>query len=396
MDNPKTQGPVSQPREAIFPSFFMGGFDGSTQIDRSGHRRDWVMLTQHDTQYCQDYQLAEQAGLKVIREELRWYLIEKDGHYDFSSIEPMILAAEELDLTQIICPFHYGTPEGLSPLDADFIPRFRDYCAAFAAWRKERASTQRWYAVINEPSMYTYAAASAAWFYPFESHKEAEFKQMLVMACIAATDAIRSEDPQARFIAIDPVIHFVPPQNTPEEKQGLPSAMNAGQYEFWDMLMGRQKPELGGGPEYMDAIGINHYPFSQREVGGERDVELSLSDPRRRPFSEILKEVDQRYRKPVVMTECSAVGDMRPAWIRSVVDECLSALRQGVDLQGICIFPLVDMQTWHGGVVGDWGQLGLWDIQPEGALLKRILNEPYYRALEQARQAAEASGLLPA
>jgi hypothetical protein len=159
------------------------------------------------------------------------------------------------------------------------------------------------------------------------------------------------------------------------------------------MALGRRNPELGGREDTVDVIGVNCYPDGQRELVTHKP--LPLDDPRRRPFREILNEVWMRYQRPIIIAETSARGDDRPLWLRYVVDECLAALEMGVDLQGICCFPVVDMREWHAGQIGPWGRLGLWDVHEDGAIIHRVPNAANLRALAEAQRRLAASGLLP-
>jgi hypothetical protein len=371
------------PRQALFPSFFMGGFECATHIDTSRRRQDFVLLTQHEQQFKEDYERAWAAGIRCVREGLRWYLCDRGGRYDFSSIAPMVETAEEMGLKQINCLFHYGYPEDLDPLRASFIARFRDFAAAFAEWRMQRVSGPRWYGSINEPSMFAHAAGEAGWFAPFLKDKARELKIALAKAAIAATDAIRAVDPEARFVIIDPVLYKVAPKDQPE-REAEAEEQNAGQYEFWDMLSGQTEPKLGGGTGYLDVIGVNCYPDTQMEL--DSDVALPLDDPRRKPFRKMLQEVYERYRRPILVAETSARGKERPHWLRDMVTECLAAIEMGVDLQGVCLYPLVDMPEWKHGVVGPLGHLGLWDVVREGETLRRVVNHAYLAEFQRAQR----------
>jgi beta-glucosidase/6-phospho-beta-glucosidase/beta-galactosidase len=255
---PSEDLPSKRPRPALFPSFFMGGFECSTHIDRSHRRQDFVRLTQHDRFFRQDYERALSVGLRVVREGLRWHLIESGGppgphgsngaarRYDFSSIAPMVDAAEEMGITLINCLHHYGLPDGADPLHPDFPKRFASYAAAFAEWRARRVSRPRWYGAVNETSLFSFAAGEEGWFYPFYTDSGQELKVAMVKAALAATDAIRAMDPQARFVTIDPMLHQVPPHSRPELAEQA-ERENRSQWDAWDMALGRQLPELGGG-----------------------------------------------------------------------------------------------------------------------------------------------------
>jgi beta-glucosidase/6-phospho-beta-glucosidase/beta-galactosidase len=389
---------MRRPREALFPSFFMGGFECSTHVDRSHRRQDYVQLMQHDRCVREDYERALTVGLRAVREGPRWYLCERSwsttrgGTYDFSSFAPMLEAAQQLGLMQLTCLLHYGLPDGVDPLNPDFAPRFTEFCQAFAAWRSRQVDGPRWYAVVNELSLFAWAMGEAAWFAPFYKDKGEEIKEALVAASLRATDAVRAVDSEARFLSVDPAIHLVTPHGRDDLAKEV-ERQNRAQYQAWDMAMGRVKPELGGTERYVDVIGINCYQDSQKEI--ETDEQLAIDDPRRRPFREVLCEIWERYQRPIILAETSARGEERPVWLRYVVDECLAALERGVDLQGICLYPVIDMREWVGGNVGPWGHLGLWELEERGERLERVACQPYLAALAEAQAKMEASGLLP-
>jgi hypothetical protein len=104
----------------------------------------------------------------------------------------------------------------------------------------------------------------------------------------------------------------------------------------------------------------------------------------------MLTDVYNRYRRPIIVAETSARGQERPRFLRETVDECLAAMRQGVDLQGICLYPLVDMPEWKYGVVGPLGHLGLWDVVRQGETLRRVVNHAYLAELQNAQRKIQA------
>ena len=376
----------------LFPSFLMGGFEGSNHVDRSRRRVDYVALTQHDRFYRQDYARARAAGIRIVREVVRWPLCDQEGRLDLSSYTAMAEAAQAAGLAQINCLFHYGYPDDLDPLDERFVPRFVAFAEAVARWRRAHIDEPRWYAVSNEISLFSFAAGEAAWFAPFLTGAGGRLKRALVAATLRATEAIRAIDSAARFISIDPARHDVPPRDRPDLRDEIARA-NESQFEAWDMALGRLCPEVGGRVDSFEAIGLNCYPDGQRELGS--DDELALDDPRRKPLRAVLCEVWERYRKPVFLAETSARGAQRPVWLRYVTDEVIAALRDGVDVQGLCLFPLIDMREWKGGQVGEWGQLGVWDVREAAGILHRIPNDAYLLAVHESVQRLEATGLLP-
>ena len=94
---------------ALFPSFFVGGFECSTHVLRNGKRLDLIAGTQHDRFVAQDYERLKSVGMRTAREGFRWHLIESErGVYDFSSAIPMLRAARESGIKVIWDLLHFG------------------------------------------------------------------------------------------------------------------------------------------------------------------------------------------------------------------------------------------------------------------------------------------------
>ena len=352
-------------------------------MDLSGRRQDLLALTQHDRLFEEDYDLVRSVGIGAVRDGVHWHLSDECGQrYSFRHIEPRVNAATEKGLSVIWDLFHYGYPDDLDPMGPSFVSRFAEYAYRFARWLRERAPAPRYYTPVNEPSFFAWAGGEVGWFAPFLHGRGWDLKLVLAKAALAGTDAIRAADPQARLLTADPVIHAVPPADEPDLAEDA-ARFNGYQYQFWDMLAGRLEPELGGGDGYLDVVGVNYYPHNQWEHC--RSGCLAPDDPRRKPFGQILLDVYQRYGRPVVVTETASQGDYRPEWLRKIVSECLRAVELGVDLQGICLYPIVDMPEWHGGRMGGLLRYGLWDLIPDGTLLRRELYQPYLEALVHAQ-----------
>jgi hypothetical protein len=93
----------------MFQSFFIGGFECSTHRLRSGKRLDMVAATKHDRFIRADYARCRAHGITTVREGIRWHLIERlPGHYDFSTVLPLLRAAHEYGIQVIWDLCHYG------------------------------------------------------------------------------------------------------------------------------------------------------------------------------------------------------------------------------------------------------------------------------------------------
>ena len=189
-------------------------------------------------------------------------------------------------------------------------------------------------------------------------------KHRLVEAALAAIDAISEVDRGARFLHVEPVIHVAAPHDRPDLRQAA-DTFSGYQWQAWDMLLGRAAPELGGSPRAIDLIGVNHYHDAQWEFGGGA-LDWLRNDPRRRTFSNLLGEVWQRYRLPIVVAETSHVGYHRAPWLDHIADETRRAIEAGVPVQGLCLYPVIDRPNWND--LDHWHHSGLWDIVDAAAV----------------------------
>jgi hypothetical protein len=60
----------------------------------------------------------------------------------------------------------------------------------------------------------------------------------------------------------------------------------------------------------------------------------------------MLAEVHARYGRPVFVAETSIEGDARASWLRHVSEEVRAAIRAGVPVEGICLYPVLSHPGW--------------------------------------------------
>ncbi len=388
----------------LFPSFVLGGFECSTPLNFDRKRIDEMALTRHDARVASDYRLLRAAGILVARDGVRWNLVDRGGRLDFSSAMPFIRAAEEEGITIIWDLFHYGYPEDLDPFREPFVERFAAYCRAFATLLVKRghgerrgARGQRFYTPVNEISFFAWAGGQVGMFAPFAIGRAAELKRRLAQAAIAGINAIREVDPRARMVNCDPVVRVVAPADAPWLEDEARYFNDHFVFESFDMLAGRTAPELGGSPRHLDIAGINYYGVNQWEHQRSGSV-LAEDDPRRLPFSKLLIKVHRRYDVPVVVTETASYGEDRARWLHQIGRQCLIAREEGVDLHGICVYPVVGMADWESLA---FRPMGLWDARESDVAarepcraalaavrdLQRIFDRPAAAAVVSSRRA---------
>ena len=351
--------------ERIFDSFYMGGFECATHQRRDRMQIDVLTATGHALHAAADYRLLQQAGVRTVRDGLRWHLIEATpGVYDWSSFLPM-LEASIATRTQVIWDLcHWGVPAGLDIFSEDFVTRFAAFAGAAAAIVRSRGGNRiPLYCPVNEMSFWAWVGGDVEAFAPHQQGRGPELKVQLVRASLAAIKAVRAVDPRARFVQAEPIINIEPNWNDVEQHPQIVEDTRrhtAAQFEAWDMLRGDQSEELGGSPEMLDIVGVNYYWNNQWIHGGDR---TPPGHPDHRPLHEMLVNLWERYRRPIVITETGAEASAAVGWLGYVSAEVRQAQRAGVPVLGICLYPVMDYPGWdderhcHCGLIevdSDW------------------------------------------
>jgi hypothetical protein len=368
----------------MFRSFFLAGFEGATGINAHGQPIDQVSATGHDRHAAEDYARLRAVGIRAARECVRWPLVDHGGRYDFSSLRPFLDAARECGVELIYDLFHFGYPADADPLADEFAERFADYCYAVARYVTEHAGGPYYFTPVNEPSYFAWAAGEAKLFAPHLAGHGWPLKVALVRAAIQGINAVWAACPDAVIVNADPVCHVVFPEDRPDLRAEAEWFNSRVVFESLDMLSGRLRPDLGGSPKHLGVIGLNYYWTNQWDLA-RPGVPLAEDDPRRVPPSRLVREVWHRYGADVMITETSHVGERRAPWLREVAAESRALLDEGVPLRGVCLYPILGMPEWHAPHI--WTRMGLWDLEPDGAELRRVVYEPMRRELRAAQGA---------
>lgn len=367
-------------RPELLRSFFLGGFECSTHRRHDGRRLDLLEATQHDRHAENDYARLQRHGLSTARDGLRWHLIEsRPGQYDFSSFLPQLESAERTG-TQVIWDLcHYGWPDTIDIWRPEFVERFARFARAVAQVVKDTTSGVPFYCIVNEISYWAWAGGDQAHMNPMARGRGLELKHQLVRAAIAATRAVREIDSRARFVHVDPLINVT--AGAPEFEAEAAGYQRA-QFDSWLLLSGELWPGLGGDPSLLDIVGVNHYAHNQWLVGGENHGRRLLpDDPRYRPLRQLLADAAERLERPLLIAETGAEADERVPWFEYVAGEAMAALRNGVPLEGVCLYPILDYPGWSNERHCATGLYGPADSQSE-----RPLHVDFADAIAIARQ----------
>ncbi len=364
-----------------FASFFMGGFECSTHRRPSGRRIDVIDASHHDLYAQADYARLAGSGLMTARDGLRWHLIDQQGHFDFHSASAQVKAARQAGVQVIWDLMHYGYPDDLSPFHQDFPERFAQFARAATLFLRTETPGTLWLCPVNEISFMSWAGAEVAYMNPFVHGRGDELKAQLVRASVAAMQAAREVDPDVRFLHAEPLIHIRAHPETPEagtEAQRLHEA----QFTTLDWLLGRARPELGGGPQYVDVLGLNIYPYNQwlHHTDPTRRQVLPPEHPQFVPIDQQISAVYERYQLPLLIAETGTEDDQRAAWLRMVTTQALSLKARGLPLHGICLYPVVNHPGWDDD---RHCHNGLWDYADEQG--RRVVDEALHTALREGQ-----------
>jgi beta-glucosidase/6-phospho-beta-glucosidase/beta-galactosidase len=365
----------------IFKSFLQAGFECSTHKLENGRRLDLVSSTRHDIFVERDFARLRELGIRTVREGIRWTVIERrPGVMDFSSVMPFLKAAREQKIEIVWDLLHFGWPDHLDIFEASWIDAFTSLSEEFACLLKRESDAPWFVAPVNEISFMAWAGGEAAFLNPFRHNCGAEIKAQLVSAFLGAAQALRSKLPGVKIVSPEPVIHIV---GRPEVDGDDIAAerYRTSMFQSWDMLTGRLHPELGGGEKTLDVIGVNYYNNNQWVNFGRT---IWLGDSQYRPFREILAEVWNRYHLPLFVAETGTENEGRPDWFRYIAGEVHAAIDNGIPVEGLCLYPILN----HPGWADDRHCFnGLWDYASDSG--DREIYEPLAAEIRRQRDIFE-------
>jgi beta-glucosidase/6-phospho-beta-glucosidase/beta-galactosidase len=342
---------------SIFRSFLMGGYECADHINRSGERVNLLRETEHDIRAEEDYRDIAELDIKVVREGICWSAVETAPYvFDFTEVQNRIHAADKLGIQIIWDLCHFGYPDGLIPTHPQFCDRFVALCKAFASFHKTATKQQLFVVPFNEISFLAWHSGDVRGTVPFAVNSGFDIKYHLCKAAILGIDALKETDPNCRIVLVEPVIkiHAAHPDDAE-----LVEELNSHQFQAMDIIAGRMCPELGGKEENLDILGFNYYWNNQWEHNIST-LPWPETEPKREKLSNLLQAVYLRYNRPIFLSETGHFGDGRTEWIEEVTQECVEALNRGVQLEGMCIYPITDRPDWDN--LQSYSNCGIWDL----------------------------------
>jgi hypothetical protein len=324
----------------VLPCRLFGGFEASTMRMPDGRRVDSLAGTRHDALYERDYDLLLQAGIRGVRESLRWHHMQPSAS-DFLADELLarLRGLRGRGMQAIWSLTQFGLPDWVDIWAPSFPSQFEHYARRVAELYQCECEDVPIWAPINEISYWAWAGGNVGGFAPATVDRGGELKLQLTAAAIAACRALREVDPRCRLVHVDPVINIVSHCDEPS------SAEEEGSYEAWDMLRGTLHPELGGRPEFLDIVGVNFYPHNQRLADGTM---IPPHDPQFVPVHRLIEGVARRYGRPLLIAETGTEGHECADWLRYMAAEIQRAASR-MTVVGLCLYPVLDYPGWADG-----------------------------------------------
>jgi beta-glucosidase/6-phospho-beta-glucosidase/beta-galactosidase len=333
----------------------MGGFECSTHRLKTGRRLDLIHATAHDHYLREDYSLLKEYGMLTVREGVRWHLIQPvPGRQDFSSVMPFIRTSQEMGIQVIWDLCHFGWPDHLDIFTPQWVDALEELARGFAGILRREASDVPLVAPMNEISFVSWAGGDTGYLNPFEQGRGHELKRQVVRAAVRASAVLRDELKNVQLVSPEPVIHVAGDPRKPGDVLQA-EQYRSSMFEAWDMLTGRVHPDLGGNENFLQIVGVNFYDRNQWWNFGDT---IRRGEPEYRPFREILREVYARYLRPLFVAETGTEDEARPGWFAYICEEVRAAIADGVPVQGICLYPILNHPGWdddrhcHNGL---WG-----------------------------------------
>jgi len=350
----------------MFRSLAWGGYEAASHLRGDGVRVDALASSGHDRWARLDHAILGSLGVRTVREALRWHLI-GEGRRDWSSAMSQIEAARAMGVEVVWDICHWGVPDGVDIMAADWPERLADFTHDAATMLLAEGCPLGGWVPVNEMSFWSWAGGEMGWFAPHLQDDGDALKRQLVRGHLAAVGALRAAGCRQPILVAEPLIWLAPASD--EETDVAAAAA------FVESSFDAARWVLEADPTAIDVMGLNYYPHNQWVLGGDR---LAVGDPRRRSLASLLAEVSRRFPLPLVLTETGAEEPDGDAWLAEVAAEVALALAAGVPVEGVCVYPVTDYLGWDNDRHCPCGPIGMRDgrrfVRPGQAAAMRALN----------------------
>lgn len=360
------------------------------QLDRNGHATR-----------IEDLDQFAALGIRTIRYPILWERIAPKGleQADWSWADQRLTSLDNLGILPIIGLVHHGS----GPPDTSLVdPAFPEKLAAYAGAVAQRYPWIEYYTPVNEPLTTARFSGLYGHWYP-HARDDLMFARALIYQCraiVLSMQAIRQVNPRAQLIQTEDLGKIF---STPllayqaqfeNDRRWLSLDLLCGRvnssHPMWNYLhsVGITADALqwfADHPCPPDIIGINRYVCGDRFLderidrypphthGGNSkhqyaDVEaVGVCADGIYDHAALLKEVWERYRRPVAITEahlgCTREEQLR--WLKEVWQVAHSLRQSGVDFRAVTVWSLLGTYDWNSLVTRADGfyEPGVFDVR---------------------------------
>lgn len=345
--------------------------------NRVGDRyKDQCLLNGHDARMASDIEKFISLGVSRIRYPVLW---EKSD--DWSASDLALETLRKGGVKPVVGLLHHGSgPRDTSLIDPDFPEKL----AAFALKVAERYPWVDAYTPVNEPLTTARFSGLYGFWYPHKSDDASFVRALLnqLKGVILSMRAIRTVNPAALLVQTEDLGCA---KGTPRLQYQV-DFENLRRWLSFDLLCGhvdeshgmyRYLIDRGGAsPEELawfrdnacppSIIGINHYPLSNRfldhrlelypphlhggngrhryaDVGAVDCADVTSPTP-----AEILRDVWDRYRLPIAVTEAHVSGarERQLRWLRDIRAAAEAVRGEGADVRAVTAWSLLGSYGW--------------------------------------------------
>jgi dTDP-4-dehydrorhamnose reductase len=363
------------------PLELWGGIE-CTVVRLGNEFRDQVAETGH-RERIEDLDAIAELGIRTLRYPVLWETISPDDpdSCDWSWHDSRLQRLRDLGIAPIAGLVHHGS----GPLYTDLLdPEFPEKLARHAEHVASRYPWIEMYTPVNEPLTTARFSGLYGHWYP-HGRDTSTMLRTLFNECrgvALSMQAIRRINPNARLVQTDDMGKAF---SVPELQQEA-DYQNERRWLGFDLLCGRIDAshswykafiDAGISEDLMDAfvetpcapdiIGINHYLTSERFLDTAMDkypagfrcddhphyvdvqaVRVPHVDGLTGP-EERLREVWERYRLPIVVTEAHHGGarDDQLRWLTQIWNAASKLREEGVDIRAVTIWSMFGCVDWN-------------------------------------------------
>lgn len=389
---------------------FSTGIENSCPtIDNGRFRFDEMALAGHYKRWREDFDLAQDLGVKTLRYGLPLCLTwPGPDRYDWDFSDQVFGDLRRRRLIPIADLCHFGVPDWIGDFQN---PAFPELFACYARTFAQRYPWVQLYTPVNE--MFVCATFSAAYGWWNEQLKSdtgfVTALKHIVKANVLAMHAILAVRPDAIFIQSESTEYFhalnpdaIAPSEMWNERRFLSLDLNYGRpvnSQMFELLMdnGMSRTEyhffMRENLKSHCIMGNDYYGSNEHTVTADGDTAFSGEIF---GYNEITRQYYDRYSLPVMHTETNTCegprGDEAVKWLRKEWANVLRVRNSGVPIVGFTWYSLIDQIDWDVALRHARGHvcpLGLYDLDRK----PRAVGKAYKQLIRDWREVLPAQSV---